>query len=110
MQGGGHDAHRRFKTMLPWAETAQAPQCDHQTDHPVTAHAEIADVVKENRPGHARWVNRLQQQRSDQYFRTARFVDHRRTEMIVLLAEPFQTLRHATATKVGSAADDDPRR
>jgi hypothetical protein len=53
----------------------------------VTAHSEIADIVKENNPGGARRVHRIAEQRANHHIRAARFVDDGRPKIIVPFAK-----------------------
>jgi hypothetical protein len=48
MQLCANIANCRFDHMLSDAYTSDVRQCSDQTDSSVTAHAEIANVVKEN--------------------------------------------------------------
>ncbi len=91
-------------------DATQVRQCDDQPDGPVSAHAEVAHVVKEDDSGGARRVAGLAQQSADHHVGTTRFVHHGRTESVVPVAKNLQLVGNAAAAQLGSAVDDQARR
>ena len=72
----------------------------------MSAHAQIANIVKKNYAGGAGRIGGLTQQGADHNVRAARLVYHCRAESIVLDAKAIQTLGQRAAAKVGTSAED----
>ncbi len=96
--------------MRALADPSQVRQCHRDTDCAVAAHAQVPDVVEEDHPGDAGWIDRRQQDRADHDIRPARLVDDRRAKCVVLLAKDGLTLGHRAGTQVRAAGEDDAGR
>ena len=89
------DTHRCFETMRAELQAPEPGERRHQTDRTMTAHAEIADIIEKNHGRGAIGLRRRLQQRADQHLRTARLVDHRRAEMVVVALQLPNSVGHA---------------
>jgi hypothetical protein len=77
--------------------------CD-QTDGAVTAHAEVANIIKEDNASCAGGVHRLTQQAPDHDIGSPRFVDHGRSEIIVVMAKALQSFGKGAVPEIRSPA------
>ena len=76
----------------------------------MTTHAEVADVIEEDDPGGAGWIDGIGEQSADHDVGTARLVDHGGAERVEAIAEEKTALSHRTGAEVGTTTDNDPRR
>src|SRR5437867_101541 len=76
----GDHSDGRLDAMFPRLDATKVCQGDEETDRAVPAHSETADVVEKNDAGDTRLVVRWTEQGPDQHVRTARLVDHGRSE------------------------------
>src|SRR5687768_15446315 len=106
MQRRGDDADWRLDTVLAGFDSSHVREGHHHPDHPVTAHAEPADVVEKDHAGRTTRLGRGHEHRADDHIRSARLIDNGRPKAIVLLAKTFELLGNAAAAKVRSAADN----
>ncbi len=105
-----HDADRRLDSMGSGLDVTEVIERRDQTDHSVTAHAEIAGVVEKNHGGGAGRIGRLAEKGTDEIFRAARLADRCEPKAIVIDAKPLETLGNRTHAEVGGPVDDDTRR
>src|SRR5271157_5928663 len=73
----------------------------------MTAHTQIADVVKEYDPGAASRINRIAQQSTDHGIGAPRLVDDGGAERIKLAAKSLQAQSQCASTEVGATLHDD---
>ena len=85
--------HGRLETVLARLEAVQVRQRHDDSDGPVTAHAEIADVVEKDDPRCAGTVHRLAEERPDHDVGPARFVDDGAAETVELALETVASFR-----------------
>ena len=90
----------------PRLQPFEISQRDNQSDRPVTAHSEIADIIEEDHTSCARRINWLAKERTDNNVRSTRLVDDGRPERIMPGAKVFQPLSHRTSTQIRTAVDD----
>ena len=95
--------------MVPGLDATQARERDGQPDGSVAAHAEVANVVEKDHAGRAGGILGWNEQGADQHVGSARFVDHGGAKGVVLGAQHLQLIRHAAATEVRGAINDDTR-
>ena len=80
MESRGDDANAGFNPVLAGLNASEVRQGDHQPNRAMAAHAKVADVVEKDDPGNARFVDRLDQESTDDDLGATRFVDNRGTE------------------------------
>src|SRR5215469_2684307 len=102
------DSNRRFYAMFPGSNAAQVRQRNHQADGAMAAHAEIADVVKEDDARGTRAVHGIAQQRAHDHVRTSRLVDHRRAKAVILRAKALAPFGDRAIPQVRTAGNYQP--
>jgi hypothetical protein len=83
---------------------------DHEANRAMPAHTQISDVIEKNGAADARFVFRLNEQRSDDDIGTARLIHNGGTESVELLLKFFASCGDRAATEVRPARDDNARR
>src|SRR5437867_4941598 len=96
--------------MLPWFDAAQVRERNDKPDRAVATHAEITNIVEEDNARGARVIVRFANQRADEHFGAAWFVDDGGAKIVVLLAEDPEPVGQAAGTEVRPSTDDDARR
>src|SRR5579859_399270 len=108
VERSGDDPNGRLDPVRPGPDAPQVGEGGQQTDGSMAAHAQVADVVEKDDPRDARGVLGFDQDGADDHNRAARFLDDRRADMVVSLAEFFQLVGGASFAKRGTASDHDP--
>ena len=90
MQDCAHGADRRFDLVLSGSDAVHVGQSSNKANRAVTAHSEVANIVKENDTGGARGIDRLAEQSAYDDVGASRLIHYGGTEMVVLVAETFQ--------------------
>ena len=106
MESGGDDAYAGFNPVLARLNASEVCQGDHQPDCAMAAHAQVADVVEKDDAGNACFVDRLDQESTDDDLRATRFVDNRGTETVMLTAESLNPRRQRAMAKIRSTGND----
>jgi hypothetical protein len=78
-----------------------------EPDRPMSAHAQIADVVEEDHARRALLVIRLAQQRADDHFGTAWLGDDARAPVVEARAKHVEPLRKRAAAEIGATGHDE---
>jgi hypothetical protein len=110
VQDGAHGSYRSLDPVLPGLDPIHKVQRSHETDCPVTAHAEISNVIKEDDAGGAGRIDRVAQQCSYHNVGAARLIHDSRSEIVVLAAKAFQPFGQRPGAEIGAPADNHPRR
>src|SRR5947209_1949692 len=74
----------------------------------MSAHSEIANIVKKNYTGHALGVAGFAQEGSHHHIGSARLIDHCGSKGIVIAAKAFKTFCEQPFPQVGSTSDHNP--
>ena len=90
MQDCAHGADRRFDLVLSGSDAVHVGQSCNKANRAVTAHAKVANIVKENDTGGARGIDRIAEQSAYDDVGATRLIHYCRPEMVVLVAETFQ--------------------
>lgn len=104
MQRGGDDTHRGFNPVLAGFDPSEMRERDNEANRPVPAHAEVADVVEEDDAASAGLVLGLDQQRTDDDLRAARFVDDGGAVVVEVALKSRAPSGQRTATQIGPPA------
>jgi hypothetical protein len=72
----------------------------------MAAHAQVADVVEKDNSDKARFVDRLDQESTDDDLRATRFVDNRGTETVMLTAKSLNPGSQRAMAKIRSTGND----
>jgi hypothetical protein len=110
VQNGFDNAHRCFDLMLPGTDAAYVGKCCDQSDHSMTAHSQIADIVKENHSGNTSRIYRLTKKCAHKDIRAAWFVDNSGAKVVVALCETMEAIRESTQTQIRSSLEHDSSR
>src|SRR5581483_3353037 len=102
VQSRAHHSHRRFDAVFSRLNSSHVRQSRHHPYRAVPAHSQIADIVKEDDSRSTAGVGRRNQQRANEYVRSAWFVDHGRSKPVVLGGEPALAFAQIAATEIGS--------
>jgi len=86
--------------VLSWTDALHIGQRRNQTDGPVTAHAQVPDVIKEDDTGGACGIKRIAKQSSHHDVGTPRLIDYGRAETIVLGAKALQPVGKRPSAEV----------
>ena len=108
-----NDAGRRIEHQLARRSRIQQPALEHQRrdgDDAVPAHRAVALVVHEQHAGVGTGALGARQQRAVHVGVAARLEHDRRAQMVVVFAQPFTTLEHRLALRLGKAVDNEPQR
>ena len=109
MEDGADGSHRSLDAVLSGLNPLHKGERRHQTDGSVPAHAEIADVVKEDHGGGAGGIHGIAQQRADHNIRPSRLVDDGRSKIVVLTAKALQSLDERSLPEIGTSAHHQAR-
>jgi hypothetical protein len=85
VQHCGYHAHGSFDFLVAGFDLAKVRERDHEANRAMPAHSEITDVIEKNGAADARFVFRLNEQRSDDDIGTARLIHNGGTESVELL-------------------------
>ncbi len=85
---------------------SQMGERHHEPDNRVAAHAEHADVVKEDDACDTARLVRFAEERADEYIGAARFVDDGGAEGVESLAKDPGPIGERTGVKTGTAVND----
>src|SRR5690242_6045572 len=83
-------ADRRLDAMRARLNAAEMGQRSDHAHGPVTTHPEIRHVVEIQHAGYTGVIYRRTQECADERIRTAWLIDHRRTKIVVLVAETHE--------------------
>src|SRR5271168_347507 len=97
-------SHRGFYFVFARFYAVHVCQSCHQADGAVTAHAEVADVIKEDDGGGAGGIDRVSEQSAHHDVGTAGLIHHSGTKIVVISAKTFQAIGERTRAKVRAAA------
>ena len=106
VQGGSHDAYRRFNAVGPRLDPAQIGESGHDADSSVAAHAQASAVVEENDARDAVSVGGFAKQCAHHRFGSTRFGDESPAEGFVILLKQKATLLQVAAAEVRATFDD----
>ena len=104
-----NNTDRRLDAMRARSDAIQVCERLDHADRSMPAHSEVSDAVEKNHAGHARIIDRLTQQRSDNSVGAARFVDNRATKIVVFVSKAFDPVRERVIAEVRTTADHDAR-
>ena len=76
MQPRRHNPDGSFHSVLSGSDPSQVSQRRYQPNRPVSAHSQIADIIKEDHARRARAIKRFAQQRTHHHVRAARFINN----------------------------------
>src|SRR5580692_7967234 len=106
VQNCTHGSHGSFYLVFARGDAFHVCQGRHQADGAVTAHAQVADIVKEDDTGGAGWIEGIGEQSAHHDVGTARLVNHSGAKTVVLGAKTLQTVDKRTRPKIGPATHD----
>src|SRR5579862_5047595 len=109
VQDGANGSDWCLDAVLAGLDAIQKGEGRDEANGAVTAHAEIADIVKEDDASCAGGIDRVAKQRANDYVGTARFVDDGRTKTIVLAAKALQALGKRAGAEIGATAYNEAR-
>src|SRR5581483_11790587 len=101
----GHGSNRRVQSYRAGTKTAEILERAHDTDGPVTTHAEVSDIVKENHARGRLSRDRWRQVRAHERIVPARLADDRAPEMIMELPHGVAAIRHGIAQRLRPALE-----
>ncbi len=110
MQLNAHNANRRIDAVPAHGEAAEESERGDHADHAVAAHAQVADIVKEDDCRAALGIVRRAQQRAHHHVRTARLAHSRRADMVEIAPHAFAPLQQRSGTQVRAALGNEPGR
>src|ERR1700722_7263236 len=99
-------AHRSFNFVLSRTDALHVSQCRNQTNGPVTAHTQVADIIKEDDTRSASGIQRIAKQRAHHNVGSPRLVHYGRAKIIVLPAKAFPPISQRSGPEVGTATHD----
>jgi hypothetical protein len=103
-------ADRSLEDVFTRLDPSHMFQSSYQSDRPMAAHAEIADIVKEDHTRDCRVIHRFAQKRADDGLITSRLANDGRTQFVVLVPEKFKPLSHCSAAEIRETRNYDPGR
>ncbi len=107
---GLDDADGCFNAVIAGLDFAHMSECGHESDQSVAAHAQIADVVKEDDARGAARISRGAKQSADHHIGPARLVDNGGAEGVEVSTKAVSSLSQAAGAQIGTARDHHARR
>ena len=86
--------HRRFKPIFSYSDAAKIRQCGGHANGSMSAHAQVTGVIEEDHSRCRRRINGLEQQRTHEHIRPARFQENRAPVDVMVLAKNLQAFGH----------------
>src|SRR5262249_49499743 len=96
--------------MFAWSDLAHVLQRANQADRSMTAHAEIADVVKKDHTCSRRGIDRFTEKCADDGVVSTWFTNDRGAKFVVIASKGVEPFGHRAAPNIGKARDDDASR